>query len=59
MQIRTSVFIYVCMSVGVCIYTYEYILTYPFLSFFFSFNLNSHICSELSEHSENKGFVPI
>ena len=47
-------FIYVCMSVGVCIYTYGYILVCfsVFPLFFSSFTLISHFHFDLRDHSE-------
>ena len=63
-----SVFTYVCMSMGVCIYTYGHILVcflliylgffFVFL-FFFSFTLFSHFCSDLRDHNENKMFLSV
>ena len=61
MSICESVFIYVCMSVGVCIYTFGCILvylplTYPFSCFFFSFTFFSYFCSDLRDHNEKRRF---
>ena len=62
MRICVSVFIYVCMSASVCIYTHGYILvcfplTYPFPCFFFSVTLFSHFSSNSRDHNENKAFL--
>ena len=58
------VYIYICcMSVGVCLYTYGYILVFFFdlsiLMFFSLFTLFSQICSDLWDHNENKTLLPV
>ena len=68
--ICVSVFIYVCLSLGVCICRYGNILvcfplTYAFPCFPFSFScfslfaLFSHFRSGLRDHIENKAFLPV
>ena len=62
-----SVCMYVWVSVGVCIFTYGYILvcfplTYPFSCFFIitlsSLTVFCNFCSDLRDHSKIKAFLP-